>query len=149
MALVLIAGSGGMIVFLGQRIMRSFLGSFIALFVGASLVGSLGVLPYLDRYKSPRPVGEFVKNHASPVAPVYVFQSTMSDFNYYAQREKIPVVGSKVELAKLREANAQLYLPIEDKDLNDVGPRQNYDIVTEQRVGERKWYLLSAPGKVS
>jgi hypothetical protein len=59
------------------------------------------------------------------------------------------VVGSKVELGKLREANAQLYLLIEDKDLNDVGPRQNYDIVTEQRVGERKWYLLRAPGKVS
>ena len=149
MALALIAGSGGMIVFLGQRIMHSFLASFIALLVGASLVGSLGVLPYLDRYKSPRPVGEFVKNHASPAAPVYVFQSTMSDFNYYAQREKIPVIGSKVELAKLREANAQLYLLIKDKDLNDVGPRQNYDIVTEQRVGERKWYLLRAPAKVS
>ena len=149
MALVLIAGSGGMMVFLGQRIMHSFLGSFIALLVGASLVSSLGVLPYLDRYKSPRPVGEFVKNHASSAASVYVFQSTMSDFNYYAQREKIPVVGSKVELTKLREANAQLYLLIKDKDLNDVGPRQNYDIVTEQRVGERKWYLRRAPAKVS
>src|SRR5439155_165639 len=86
---VLIAGSGGMMVFLGQRIMHSFLASFIALLVGASLVSSLGVLPYLDRYKSPRPVGEFVKNHASPAAPVYVFQSTMSDFNYYAQRERL------------------------------------------------------------
>jgi len=73
----------------------------------------------------------------------------MSDFNYYAQREKIPVIGSTVELAKLREVNAQWYLLINDKDLNDVGPRQNYDIVTEQRVGERKWYLLRAPGKVS
>src|SRR5439155_869613 len=58
MALVLIAGSGGMMVFLGQRIMHSFLASFIALLVGA---------------------------------------------------------------------NAQLYLPIKDKDLNDVGPRQNYN----------------------
>jgi hypothetical protein len=115
----------------------------------ASLVGSLGVLPYLDRYKSPRPVGEFVKNHASPAAPVYVFQSTMSDFNYYAQREKIPVIGSMVELAKLMEANAQWFLLINDKDLNDVGSRQNYDIVTEQQVGERKWYLLRTPGRVS
>jgi 4-amino-4-deoxy-L-arabinose transferase-like glycosyltransferase len=144
--LLLIAGSTSMVVFLRWKIAHWVLWSFMILFVAVSVVSSIGVLPSLDRYKSPRPIGEFVLSHVPASTPVYVFHSTMSDFNYYARREKIPVIASE-EIPKLRQANSALYILINDKDLHDV--KQNYDIVTAQPVGERKWFLLRISRMVS
>ena len=146
LAAVLLAGSSIMIVSLKRQALDFFLWSFIALLMGVSLVGAVGILPYLDKYKSPRAVGEFVRNHVPESMPVYIFQSTMSDFNYYSRRDNIPVVSSEDGIAKLAASDSQAYLLISEKDLKEVKRlKENRDIVTEERVGERKWYLLRLP----
>ena len=118
----------------------------MALFVGVSLVKSVAVLPYFDQHKSPRAVGEFVRNHVPDSIPVYIFQSTMSDFNYYAGRASIPVISSEEEIAKLSASHAQAYLLSNDKDLKEVKRlKDNREVVIERRVGDRKWYLLRLP----
>jgi 4-amino-4-deoxy-L-arabinose transferase-like glycosyltransferase len=141
-AAVLVGGSVSMFVFLRKKQLEYFLCSFFAVLLGASVIASTGVLPYLDKYKSPRSLGEVIKSRLSANLPVYVFLSTMADFNYYAQREQIPVVGSGDEVSKLRLAGREAYLLINDKDLNQVKSKVGFNVVSEHQVGEKKWYLL-------
>jgi hypothetical protein len=128
--------------FLAQKRLRFFMASFVGLLLGLSLISSVGVLPYLDRYKSPRPIGEFVREYLDGASPVYVFQSTMADFNYYARRERMPVIPSWEGVRKLVASNRSMFLLIDDKDLQTIDPMQSYQILKEQRVGERKWYVI-------
>ena len=150
LAAMLLAGSTVMIVSLKRKELYAFFWSFVALLIGVSLVTSLSVLPYLDKYKSPRTVGEFVKHHVPESIPVYIFQSTMSDFNYYAGRDSIPVISSEEEIAKLTTSSSQAYLLINDKDLKETKRfKENREVVIERRIGERKWYLLRLPETAS
>jgi hypothetical protein len=74
----------------------------------------------------------------------------MSDFNYYARRERIPVIASANALAELAASRVETYLLIHDKGLKQAkGLEQTGDIITEQRVGERKWYLMRLPRRAS
>jgi 4-amino-4-deoxy-L-arabinose transferase-like glycosyltransferase len=140
---ILLVGSAIMLVSLKRKKLSLFFWSFVALFAGVSLVMSVGVLPYFDQHKSPRAVGEFVRNHVPDSIPVYIFQSTMSDFNYYAGRASIPVISSEEEIARLSASHAQAYLLINDKDLMEIKRlKNNREVVIERRVGDRTWYLL-------
>ena len=140
---ILLVGSAIMLVSLKRKKLSLFFWSFVALFAGVFLVMSVGVLPYFDQHKSPRAVGEFVRNHVPDSIPVYIFQSTMSDFNYYAGRASIPVISSEEEIARLSASHAQAYLLINDKDLMEIKRlKNNREVVIERRVGDRKWYLL-------
>jgi 4-amino-4-deoxy-L-arabinose transferase-like glycosyltransferase len=142
LASILVGGSVAMFVCLRRRQVAVVFISFAALLLGLSLVGSAGVLPYLDTFKSPRPIAEFVRFHLPKSQPVYVFKSTMVDFNYYARRDEIPVVASEDEVAKLAHSGREAYLIINDKDLKRFRLGTKFKIVTESRVGERRWYLL-------
>jgi 4-amino-4-deoxy-L-arabinose transferase-like glycosyltransferase len=142
----LTAGSFIMLLVLKKEALQLFLWSCVGVLVATSLVSSIAVLPYLDKYKSPRPLGEFIRNHVPESLPVYIFQSTMSDFNYYARRDIIPVVLFEDGIGKMTKSSSPVYLIINDKDLNEIKRfRENRDIVTEQRIGERTWYLLRVP----
>ena len=146
LTVILLTGAAIMFHALTKRNLTLYFSSLISVLLGLSIVSSVGILPYLDKYKSPRYVGEFVKEHVPESAPVYVFQSTMSDFNYYARRERIPVVASGNALAELVASRPETYLLIHDKDLRQVKElKQTADIVMEQRIGERKWYLIRLP----
>ena len=70
----------------------------------------------------------------------------MGVFNYYARRDRISIVSSEEGIAKLATPSSGAYLLINDTNLKDVKPLQdNRDVVVEQRIGERKWYLLRLP----
>ena len=147
--LVLVTGSAVMTFSLWRRVVNSFFWSFISLILAVSVISSVRILPYLDKYKSPRAIGEFVRTHVPESIPVYIFQSTMSDFNYYSRRIDIPVIASEDEIVKISKSNRPAYLLISDKDLKTVKLFQSArDVVTEGRVGEKKWYLIRLP-KVS
>lgn len=142
LALILVGGSASMFLFLRRKEMANVFVGFTALLLGLSLVASVGVLPYLDTFKSPRSMAEFVRFHLPESQPVYVFKSTMADFNYYARRDEIPVVASESEVAKLAQSGREAYLIINDKDLKRFRLGTKFKIVTERGVGARKWYLL-------
>jgi 4-amino-4-deoxy-L-arabinose transferase-like glycosyltransferase len=150
LAVILVAGAAIMFHALRKQNLTLYFSSLISVLLGLSITSSVGVLPYLDKYKSPRNVGEFVKGHVPESVPVYIFQSTMSDFNYYARRERIPVIASANALAELAASRVETYLLIHDKGLKQAkGLEQTGDIITEQRVGERKWYLMRLPRRAS
>jgi len=141
-AAILIGGSIWMFIFLRRKQLEHLFFGFLAVLLGTSVILSAGVFPYLDEYKSPRPIGEVIRSRLAPDLPVYVFQSTMADFNYYSKRDQIPVVASKDEVSKLTLSGREAYLIINDKDLQQIKSSVRFDVVTEHQVGEKKWYLL-------
>ena len=59
------------------------------------------------------------------------------------------MIASEDEIVKISKSNRPAYLLISDKDLKTVKLFQSArDVVTEGRVGEKKWYLIRLP-KVS
>ena len=139
---VLIAGAAAMFVCMRQHRIDRVIFSLLGVMLGTLVIVSIGIMPYLDNYKSPRPLGEFVRSRVPATAPVYVFKSTMADFNYYAQREEIPVLNSGEEINKAAAAHREAYILINDKDLKQVKSTIKADVITEQEIGERKWYVL-------
>ena len=148
LALTLAAGSIGMILLLRQRKIEASFWALIGVLISSLFISDVAVFPYLDKYKSPRPMGEFIWGNVSSAAPVYIFQSTMIDFNYYARREVIPVVTSWEETDKLPSEGQVKYLLINEKDLKEMHREQGQTIMVEKRVGERKWYLLKLTRQV-
>jgi 4-amino-4-deoxy-L-arabinose transferase-like glycosyltransferase len=142
-AAVLVGGSVAMFMFLRRRQVEALVLSLLALLLGTSLIASAGVTPYLNKYNSPRAIGDIVRSRLSPDASVYVFKSTMADFNYYARREEIPVVVSEDEVSKLALSGREVYLLISDRDLRKAKFNKRFEVVVaEQGAGEKKWYLL-------
>jgi 4-amino-4-deoxy-L-arabinose transferase-like glycosyltransferase len=141
-AAVLVAGSISVFVSLRGKQLPSIYLSLLALLLGVYVIASAGVFPYLDKYKSPRPIGEVIRSRLSQNSPLYIFQSTMADFNYYARREQIPVVESEDQLNKVTLSGRGAYLIINDKDLREAKFSVKSEIVTVHQVGEKKWYLL-------
>lgn len=141
-AVIFVSGALCMLLSLQRKQFEALLFSMLALWLGTSLVASVGVLPYLDTYKSPRPLGEFIRSHLTAESPVYVFKSTMADFNYYARRETIPVVKSVDDVTRFTLPGRNSYLLVDDKDLKQLKFDARFTVVTEHQIGERKWYLL-------
>lgn len=141
-AVIFISGALCMFLSLQRKWFEALLFSMLALWLGTSLVASVGILPYLDGYKSPRPLGEFIRFHLTAESPVYVFKSTMADFNYYARRETIPVVNSVDDVTRFTLPGRNSYLLVDDKDLKQFEFDARFNVVTEHQIGEKKWYLL-------
>ena len=90
------------------------------------------------------------QNHVAESMLVYIFQSTVSDFNYYSQRDSILIVSSEDGIAHLIASDPRGYLLVSDKDLKKIGWfKQKREVVTEQRLGERKWNSLRLPSGAS
>ena len=145
-ALILSIGSVGMILLLKKKKIELSFWVLIAVFASAVCISGIGLLPHLDRYKSPRAMGEFIQREISAKAPVYIYQNTMSDFNYYAHRETIPVLRSMEALEQVSLQGQETYLLISERDLKKVRLGLLQSIVTERQVGETKWHLAKLSG---
>jgi len=67
----------------------------------------------------------------------------MNDFNFYAEREIIPVVSSPSELQKLAAQGQVSYLLIKKKDMRQASFLANETIIARQAAEERSWYLFA------
>jgi 4-amino-4-deoxy-L-arabinose transferase-like glycosyltransferase len=142
LSVILVAGAIGLFVSLRQKQILRFSSVLLAIFVGVGMIAGVGVLPRLNPYKSPRPVGDYIRWRLPAASQVYVYQSTMADFNYYAQRERIPVVPSEKKLETLLATSAGSFLLINNKDLPEIEATAPRQIVAEYRIGDRKWYIV-------
>ena len=143
LGLVLLGGvSLAMAALWRRQIMKAFW--FLTGSVGvAFMISGVGILPYFDKYKSPRLLAELVKSEIPKAAQLFIFRSTMTDFNYYAQRETIPVLETQADLDKAAAQYQPAYLLINEKDLKYLNAARSLPRVTEKQVGDRTWYLLN------
>ena len=142
-----VVGASGAFVALRKSDFKWMFAVVILILVMSLFIGGIGILPYMDRYKSPRPLAEFVKRNIPSDAPLYVFRSPMADFNYYAGRRKIIPIESPGEIKKLAINDAQpvLYLIINEKDMKYLSAVTNIKRITERQIGDKLW-LLTAIG---
>ncbi len=142
LSMILVVGAIGMFIFLRHKQVLRFCYTLLAILVGAGTIVGVGVLPHLNQYKSPRPLGDYVRWQLPAASQVYVYQSTMADFNYYARRERIAVVESESELGALPATSAASYLLINNKDLPEIDITAPRQIVADYRIGDRKWHIV-------
>ena len=106
------------------------------------IVATVSLLPFIDRFKSPRPVAMEIARRLTAATPLFIYADTMNDYNFYTAREIIPVIPFGADLAKLRAENSTGYLLIKAKDLRDLGTEIKDAIEIDRRAAGRAWYLV-------
>ncbi len=121
---------------------RLSLATALMMALGA-LTASLWFLPYLDRFKSPRPLALAINHKVPQDAPLYIYADTMNDYNFYTGREIIPVLSSRPGGQAPVLGSRTGYLLIRDRDLQKLQPLPDDKILLSQSVGGKAWYLVN------
>jgi len=108
-----------------------------------AVCASLWVLPYIDQYKSPRPLSLAINGNIPSNAPLYIYADTMNDFNFYTGRERIPVISPQKDGVELMIQTQPSFLLIRDRDLQRLNPFPKDKVLVNQSVGGKTWYLVS------
>lgn len=145
LAFTFVAGAVGLLVMLRRGNILAFFWALSATLSISYILISLLVYPYVDNYKSPRPLAEFILHNISPQEPVYIFKSTMDDFNYYSKRDLIRVITSVEEAQELKSG----FILVRERDLRKIDPEKSRKIVAEGQPGEKKWYLIALGEKIA
>jgi len=114
------------------------------------LCAVIWIFPYIETFKSRRFFSMEVKRIVPATAILYIYADTMNDFNYYTEREAIPVLQSPDEVGKLLAAGKDDYLLIKERDLQRIASIPREMLVATDAVGSTRWYLVSlgnAPSK--
>jgi hypothetical protein len=139
MAAVGLAG----VYYMGWRQPAKLFYSTVLLMLLTVVSASFFVLPHIDKYKSSRSFSLEVKRRVPPDVPLYVYADTMNDFNYYAEREVIPVVKSRNEVEKLLAQHSSGYILVKDRDLKRLNTILRDHIVATEEIGATTWNLVS------
>jgi len=143
---VVLAIGGGAVVSLYLlwygRLRQVLLSTALMMALGA-VTASLWFLPYLDRFKSPRPLALAVNAKVPSDVPVYIYADTMNDYNFYTRREIIPVLSSRPGGHASALVNQAGYLLIRDRDLQRIQPLPDEKVLFSQSIGGKTWYLVS------
>ena len=121
------------------KLMKTITLLMVALVVAASI----WIFPYVENFKSLRPFAQEVKGIVPPATPLYVYADTMSDFNYYLEREVISVVRSRAQLEKLALQPDPGYILIKGEDLSRVGTIRPERIIATESLGRKSWHLVA------
>jgi len=141
----LVIGVGALIAvyFLWRRpLWQLFLATALMMAV-SGLAASVWVLPYLDRFKSPRPLALAINAKVPPDVPVYIYADTMNDYNFYTRREIIPVLSSRPGGQTPALGNRSGFLLIRDRNLQKLQPLPDEKVLFSQSIGGKTWYLVS------
>jgi 4-amino-4-deoxy-L-arabinose transferase-like glycosyltransferase len=101
------------------------------------------ILPAIDRYKSPRAFALQVHRIVPPDSPLFIYADTMNDFNFYLERELVPVLSSREELQRAVARADKIYLMIREKDFQKVVGADEPQILAEASVGGKTWRLAA------
>jgi hypothetical protein len=114
-----------------------------ALMTASLLAASLSVFPYLERFKSPRFFSAEVKRIVSPQTPLFIYADTMNDFNFYLERETIPILPSPAAVDALLAKGQHGYILVKERDLKRVASwSRNRIVLTAENGGSAIWHLL-------
>jgi 4-amino-4-deoxy-L-arabinose transferase-like glycosyltransferase len=133
-------GSAGLSAVWKRRPARVF-GALALTVLSTMLAASLWLFPLIDQYKSLRPFALEAKRLVPETEPLYVYADTMNDFNYYAEREVLPILSSPAEVEREISRVAGAYLLIRDRDLKRTEFPADVKIIAKGRAGGKTWYL--------
>jgi hypothetical protein len=102
----------------------------------------LWLFPYLEGFKSHRRFSLEIRRVVPAGAPLYVYADSMHDFNFYTQREKIPVLTSATQIESLRAGPEKSYLLIKDRDIRRLADPPDEGIIAATTIGGTTWNLV-------
>lgn len=143
-ALLLVLGGAVTALSVRQRRPLLALSAVASLMTLTTLCTAVWILPYVDQFKSRRLFSLEIKRIVPANAPLYIYADSMHDFNYYTERERIPVLKSPSELAELLRQVSGGYILIKGADVKRLGLREAADIVASHAVGGTSWHLITA-----
>jgi hypothetical protein len=111
------------------------------------VTASFLIMPFLEEYKSHRPFSLEVKRRVPPTVPLYIYADIMNDFNFYTEREIIPVVATQQQLEGLLSQHPDSYLLVRERDFEKVQRVAKAKIIVSRPVGSKNWYLISLDGQ--
>jgi 4-amino-4-deoxy-L-arabinose transferase-like glycosyltransferase len=115
----------------------------VSLLMALSVIcAAMWILPYVEQFKSPRPFSWQIKKIVPSQTPLYIYANTMNDFNYYTQREVIPVLSSPDEVAAVLRRSRNGYLLIQERDLRKFELFGSTEILATDGVGSTRWNLI-------
>jgi 4-amino-4-deoxy-L-arabinose transferase-like glycosyltransferase len=141
-SVVLAVGGICAALFVCGRMPLKTLACVTAMMVAIVLSVTYGIFPYLEQFKSDRPFSQTIKRIVPSSAPLYIYADTMNDFNYYSEREVIPVIRWSFQIKKLPGLSENSYLLIKDSDLKRMPMIPAKWIVATDSTGGKTWYLI-------
>lgn len=118
-----------------------FYSTAFTMFLGM-LYAVVWILPFIDQYKSPRPFALSIQQTVPSTQPLYIYADTMNDFNFYTEREVIPILSSQAEVESMISQAKTAFMLIRERDLKKVNVEKRAEIVATGQVGDKKWYLI-------
>ena len=141
-SLVLTMGGASAAVFLLRRQTGKAIVVIVSLMTLSTLSAVLWVFPYLETFKSPRPFAREIAQLVPPSAALYIFADTMHDFNYYAERDAIPVLSSRSAVKSLLTQVQPGFLLVRERDLAKLPMLPRAWVIASDRKGRMPWHLL-------
>jgi 4-amino-4-deoxy-L-arabinose transferase-like glycosyltransferase len=139
---VLVVGGSLVVYFVERRRPLRVVGAVCAMTTTALLAAWVCVFPYLETYKSPRHFALEVRKLVPNNVPLYIYSDTMHDFNYYLEREVLPILPSPAAVAALLEDQQTGYMLIKERDLKRVPALSRNWIVASEADDTARWHLL-------
>jgi len=140
--LVLMIGSALVATYLLRRQLSVALTAIVALMILSVFAAALWIFPYLENFKSPRAFALEIKRLVPVSVPLYIYADTMHNFNYYAERELIPVLTSPVVLEKLLRTGQSGFLLVRERDFARLPMLSRTWVIASDREAGMPWHLV-------
>ncbi len=148
-ALVVTIGGTFTVIFIRKhRPLKVFTAVTLLITVGTVCLSML-IEPYVNQFKSRRPFSLQVREIVPRAAPLYVYADGMHHFNFYTERDIIPVLCSHREVADVLREMDDSYMLIKDRDLKTSSMSGPGKIVATDLVGSTIWHLIALKGKTA
>ena len=140
--LVLTGGSALVATYLLRRELSRALIAIVALMTLVIFATALWIFPYLENFKSPRTFALEIKRLVPVTVPLYIYADTMHNFNYYAEREVIPVLTSPAALEKLLRTSQSGFLLVRERDFARLPMLSRSWVIASDRKAAMPWHLV-------
>ena len=140
-SIVLALGGVFAVEFIRRRQPIAALTAIAAMMTLSTIAASTSVFPYLEQFKSHRRFSKEIKKIVPPTAPLFVYADSMNDFNYYTEREAIPILSSPLHVDKLIGASDGGYILVKERDLKRLPQISREWIVASETLGSTTWSL--------
>jgi len=138
----LTAGGGAAALFLWHNKPLQAVAATTLMMAVTALCAVIWIFPYVEPYKSRRPFSLEINRIVPSTATLYIYADTMNDFNYYTERDVIPVLQSPAELGRLLAVGKDGYMLIKERDMKRIALIARELIVASETIGSTRWHLI-------
>jgi 4-amino-4-deoxy-L-arabinose transferase-like glycosyltransferase len=142
---VLVMGGTCIVYFVRSRRPLGVVTAVGALTTCALIAAWVWVFPHFETFKSPRQFALQVRKLVPNDVPLYIYADTMHDFNYYLEREVIPVLPSTAAIDTLFEQRQSAYILIEERDFRRTSTLSREWIIVSDGDSRSPWHLVHLP----